>query len=94
MRLPWISPHRAGRRRRLGAFLLLGIELLLEHEEGPHQLKASTTSFGASNTIIVADMVMSLDNVMAAAGMGAAKGDTGLVASGDLVSLTLIETRA
>ena len=74
-----------------GALLLLwiGIKLLLpEHSEGHQHIKSSTTLAGAIKTIIVADAVMSLDNVIAVA--GAAKGDITLVIFGILVSVPII----
>jgi YjbE family integral membrane protein len=74
-----------------GAFLLLwiGIKLLLpEHEEGHHQVQGSTALLGVIRTIIVADAVMSLDNVIAVA--GAANGDIGLVVFGILISVPII----
>jgi YjbE family integral membrane protein len=76
----------------VGALLLLwiGVKLLLpEHEEGAHgNVQGATTLAGAIRTIIVADGVMSLDNVIAVA--GAAKGDIGLVVFGILVSIPII----
>ncbi len=74
-----------------GALLLLwiGIKLLLpEHNEGHHHIQSSTTLAGAIRTIIVADAVMSLDNVIAVA--GAAKGDLTLVIFGIMVSVPII----
>lgn len=74
-----------------GAFLLLwiGIKLLLpEHQEGHHQIQGSTTLLGAIRTIVVADAVMSLDNVIAVA--GAAKGEISLVVFGILISVPII----
>ncbi|HXH01828.1 MAG TPA: TerC family protein [Candidatus Competibacteraceae bacterium] len=75
----------------LGAVLLLwiGIKLLQpDHEEGHAHIAASTSLLGAIKTIIVADAVMSLDNVIAVA--GAAKGHLGLVVFGILVSVPII----
>lgn len=74
-----------------GAALLLwiGVKLLLPEEGGGHaNLKASTHLFGAIRTIMVADVVMSIDNVIAVA--AAAKGQMGLVVFGILVSIPLI----
>jgi YjbE family integral membrane protein len=59
----------------VGALLLLwiGVNLLQPEEEGAHAgIEGSTNLLGAIRTIIVADAVMSLDNVIAVA--GAAKG--------------------
>ena len=75
----------------VGAALLLwiGIKLLLpEPEEGGHQIDAATNLVGAIKTIVVADAVMSLDNVIAIA--GAAKGSLGLVIFGLVVSVPII----
>ncbi len=74
----------------LGAALLvwIGIKLLQPEAEGEHEIDASTTLIGAIKTIIVADAVMSLDNVIAIA--GAAKDDIGLVVFGLVVSVPII----
>jgi len=74
-----------------GAALLLwiGVKLLQPGEGQDHSsLNASTNLFGAIKTIIVADVVMSIDNVIAVA--GAAKGHMGLVVFGIMVSIPLI----
>lgn len=78
----------------VGAVLLLwiGVKLFLP-EEGGHEIKASTSIMAAVKTIIVADFVMSLDNVIAIA--GAAEGgnpdhQVGLVIFGLLVSVPVI----
>ncbi|MDN5836709.1 MAG: TerC family protein, partial [Nitrosospira sp.] len=74
-----------------GALLLLwiGIKLLQPEPEGDqHQIDASTTLLGAVKTIIIADAVMSLDNVIAIA--GAAKDSIGLVIFGLVVSVPII----
>jgi YjbE family integral membrane protein len=75
----------------VGALLLLwiGVKLLLpEDEEGHGNVEGATSLAGAIKTIIVADAVMSLDNVIAVA--GAAKGDIGLVVFGILVSIPIV----
>ncbi|UJP03087.1 MAG: TerC family protein [Nitrosomonas sp.] len=74
----------------VGAALLvwIGIKLLQPEPEGAHEIDASTTLIGAIKTIIVADAVMSLDNVIAIA--GAAKDDIGLVIFGLIVSVPII----
>ena len=81
----------------VGAALLLwiGIKLLLpEHEdEGHGNIEASDKLWAAVKTVIVADFVMSLDNVIAIA--GAAEGAGGdhkmpLVVFGLLVSIPII----
>ncbi len=75
----------------VGAVLLLwiGVKLLQPEEEDGHStVKSSTNLLGAIKTIVVADAVMSLDNVIAVA--GAAKGDLGLVAFGIVISIPII----
>jgi YjbE family integral membrane protein len=77
----------------VGALLLLwiGVKLLRpedEDEDGHASVAGSTTLMGAIKTIIVADAVMSLDNVIAVA--GAAKGSMALVVFGILVSIPII----
>lgn len=74
----------------VGAILLLwiGVKLLQPESEGEHEIDASTTLIGAIKTIIVADAVMSLDNVIAIA--GAAKDEMGLVIFGLVISVPII----
>jgi YjbE family integral membrane protein len=75
----------------VAALLLLwiGIKLLQpEPQSNGHQIDASTTLPGAIKTIIIADAVMSLDNVIAIA--GAAKDSIGLVIFGLVVSVPII----
>jgi len=75
----------------IGALLLIwiGIKLLQpEPEDGTHEINASTTLLGAIKTIIIADAVMSLDNVIAIA--GAAKDSIGLVIFGLIISVPII----
>lgn len=74
----------------VGAALLIwiGVKLLQPESEGEHEIDASTTLLGAIKTIIVADAVMSLDNVIAIA--GAAKDDLGLVVFGLVISVPII----
>jgi YjbE family integral membrane protein len=76
----------------VGAVLLLwiGVKLLLPEEEGEGHgnIEGATTLMGAIKTIIIADAVMSLDNVIAVA--GAAKGDIGLVVFGIVVSIPIV----
>ena len=77
---------------KLGGGLLLlwiGVKLLLPQEEGAgRDIDASANLLGAIKTIIVADAVMSLDNVIAIA--GAAKDRIGLVVFGLVVSVPII----
>ncbi len=74
----------------VGGLLLLwiGVKLLTPQEASEHHIDASTHLWGAVKTIIIADAVMSLDNVIAIA--GAAKGDLGLVIFGLVVSVPII----
>src|SRR6188508_1580283 len=75
----------------IAALLLMwiGIKLLQpEPDSNGHQVDASTTLLGAIKTIIIADAVMSLDNVIAIA--GAAKDSIGLVIFGLVVSVPII----
>lgn len=73
-----------------GALLLwIGIKLLQPEDDGEHgQIEGSTHLLGAIRTIIIADAVMSLDNVIAVA--AAAKGDLTLVVFGILVSIPIV----
>lgn len=76
----------------VGALLLLyiGVTLLLEDDEGGDQGKGGGDgSLGvAIRTILVADLVMSLDNVLAVA--AAAKGNVPLLVIGLAISIPLI----
>ena len=75
----------------VGGLLLLwiGIKLLLPaDEDGGHEIDASMHLMGAIKTIVLADAVMSLDNVIGIA--GAAKGHLGLVIFGLVVSVPII----
>jgi YjbE family integral membrane protein len=72
-----------------GALLLwIGIKLLLPQHEGSHEISASDHLMGAIKTIVLADAVMSLDNVIGIA--GAAKDSLGLVVFGLLFSIPII----
>ena len=74
----------------VGGLLLLwiGIKLLQPEEEVHDSIEGSTHLLGAIRTIIIADAVMSLDNVIAVA--AAARGDLGLVIFGILVSIPIV----
>jgi YjbE family integral membrane protein len=80
----------------VGAFLLvwIGVKLLVPDNEDPHaKIEGSDRLWGAVKTVIVADLVMSVDNVIAIA--GAAQGAGGdhqmpLVIFGLLVSIPII----
>ncbi|BAL22814.1 TerC family protein [Azoarcus sp. KH32C] len=75
----------------VGGLLLLwiGVKLMQpEDDDGHGSIEGSTNLLGAIRTIVVADAVMSLDNVIAVA--GAAKGDLMLVIFGIVVSIPII----
>ncbi len=75
----------------VGALLLLwiGVKLMLPEDDDAHgKLEGGTTIWGAVRTVIIADVVMSLDNVIAVA--AAADGHLGLVVFGILVSVPII----
>ncbi|WP_299698016.1 TerC family protein [Hydrocarboniphaga sp.] len=74
----------------VGALLLLyiGVQLLLPEKQDEPDIKASDHLLTAIRTIIIADAVMSLDNVIAIA--GAADGHIGLVAMGIAISVPII----
>lgn len=80
----------------VGALLLLwiGVKLLLPEEEDAHgSIQASDKLWAAVKTVIVADFVMSLDNVIAIAGAAEAAGGghkMPLVIFGLLVSIPII----
>ena len=75
----------------VGGLLLLwiGVKLLVPQPEGEgHTIAPSSHMLGAIKTIIVADLVMSLDNVVAVA--GAARDNMLLIVFGVLVSVPII----
>lgn len=74
----------------VGALLLfwIGVKLLLPEDEGHHDIEGGTTIAAAVKTIIVADVVMSLDNVIAIA--GAAGDSMFLIVFGLLLSVPII----
>ncbi|HUG22960.1 TerC family protein [Piscinibacter sp.] len=79
----------------VGALLLLwiGVKLLLPEQEDAHgNIQASDKLWAAVKTVIVADFVMSLDNVIAIAGAAEGGGDhkMALVVFGLLVSIPII----
>ena len=76
---------------KLGGGLLLlwvGYKLMAEEEPGEDGIAASGHLLGAIRTIVIADAVMSLDNVLAVA--AAAKGDLVLLVLGLIVSIPLV----
>ena len=76
----------------VGAVLLLWIAVKLilpEHAaEGGGEMEEASTMWSAVRTIVIADAVMSLDNVIAIG--AAAKGDVTLIVLGLLISIPLI----
>jgi YjbE family integral membrane protein len=73
-----------------GALLLwVGVKLIAEDEGGEeHEIAASDRLFSAVKTVIIADLVMSIDNVIGVA--GAAKGSLILLIFGLVVSIPLV----
>jgi YjbE family integral membrane protein len=82
LRLPWL--------KLIGAALLLwiGIKLIVPEHEGEGSAKASSNMMSAIRTILIADLVMSLDNVIAVA--AAAKGSVLLLVLGLAISIPLV----
>ena len=82
MNLPWL--------KLVGGLLLvwIAIKLLLPEGEEGRDIEPSAHLWGAVKTIVVADFVMSLDNVIAVA--GAAHGSIALLLFGLAVSIPLI----
>ena len=80
--LPWL--------KLIGSVLLLwiGIKLLTDNEEGDDGVKSHDTLLSAIKTILIADLVMSLDNVLGVA--AAAKGNITLLVLGLAISIPLI----
>jgi YjbE family integral membrane protein len=74
----------------IGGLLLLyiGVSLLVEDDDGEGTEERAGGLLSAIRTILVADLVMSLDNVLAVA--AAAKGDTPLLVIGLAISIPLI----
>ncbi len=70
------------------ALLYIAIQLLKPEGDDEHNGPATTTFFGAMKTIIIADAVMGLDNVLAVA--GAAHGNFLLVVLGLLISIPIV----
>lgn len=72
----------------IGGVVLLWIAYKLLVEEKGHEIEAKKTVFQAIQTIVIADTVMGLDNVLAVAGV--AHGDLLLVILGLLISVPII----
>jgi YjbE family integral membrane protein len=72
-----------------GALLVwIGIKLIAEDDGDGHEIEASDRLISAVKTVIVADLVMSLDNVIGVA--GAAKGSLPLLVFGLVISIPLV----
>ena len=82
MNLPWL--------KLVGGLLLvwIAVKLMLPEDEEGHDIEPSAHLWGAVKTIVVADFVMSLDNVIGVA--GAAHGSLVLLFFGLAVSIPLI----
>ncbi|PPQ34825.1 integral membrane protein, YjbE family [Rhodoblastus acidophilus] len=76
--------------RIFGGLMLLwiAINLVKAEEEDENEIKASESLFGAVRTIAIADVVMSLDNVVAVA--AASKGHIPLFVIGLLISIPFV----
>jgi YjbE family integral membrane protein len=74
----------------VGAALLLwiGVKLIAEEDDGNADVKASDRLLAAVWTVIVADLVMSLDNVIGVA--AAAKGSLLLLVFGLVISIPIV----
>jgi YjbE family integral membrane protein len=72
-----------------GALLLwIGIKLMLPEDDDQMKIESAAGLWGAVRTIVIADLVMSLDNVIGI--VAAAKGHFGLIAFGLCLSIPLI----
>jgi len=82
LRWPWL--------KLIGAVLLLwiAVKLLLPEEGGSEGVDSSDNLWAAIKTILIADLVMSLDNVIAVA--AAAKGSITLLVLGLAISIPLV----
>jgi YjbE family integral membrane protein len=74
----------------IGGVLLfwIAVKLLVPEEDGDEGIKSSSNLMGAIKTILIADLVMSLDNVIAVAAV--AKGSILLLVLGLLISIPLV----
>jgi YjbE family integral membrane protein len=85
MGLPWV-------KLLAGAYLLyIGFKLLMENGD-EHEVASADHIFGAVKTIIVADFMMSLDNVLAVVGASQTAGEhaTGYAIAGIVLSIPVI----
>jgi YjbE family integral membrane protein len=74
--------------KAIGGLLLLGVAVKLLVDETEHQIAPKEDLWGAVTAIVMADAVMSLDNVVAIA--GAARGSMPLIAFGLAVSVPIV----
>ncbi|HZS66371.1 MAG TPA: TerC family protein, partial [Burkholderiales bacterium] len=70
------------------ALLWIAVKLLVPEDEDDGDVAASTQLWGAVKTILIADLVMSTDNVIAVA--AAAKGSIVLLTLGLIISIPLV----
>ena len=70
------------------ALLWIAVKLLVPEDEEEGEVAASTQLWGAVKTILIADLVMSTDNVIAVA--AAAKGSIVLLTLGLIISIPLV----
>ncbi len=83
LRLPYLKLIGAG------LLLWIGIQLLIPEKEEAHgEAAAKVGMMGAIRTILIADLVMSLDNVIGVA--AAAKGSVPLLVIGLLISIPIV----
>ncbi len=82
MALPWLQI--------VGGLLLLwiGVQLLSENDDGEGEAKEHGNLMSAVRTILIADLIMSLDNVIGVA--AAAKGDTTLLIIGLAIAIPIV----
>jgi YjbE family integral membrane protein len=82
LELPWLKV--------VGGVLLLwiGVKLIADDEDDDKTVKGSDRLWSAVRTVIIADLVMSVDNVLGVA--AAAKGSVPLLVFGLLVSIPLV----
>ncbi|HUS25018.1 MAG TPA: TerC family protein [Candidatus Binatia bacterium] len=82
LELPWLKLG--------GAALLLwiGVKLIEGESAEAHDIQASERLWGAIRTVVIADAVMSLDNVIGVA--GAARGSIALLVFGLVVSIPIV----
>lgn len=73
----------------VGGLVLIPVAYkLLKHEDNGENIESASSFWGAIKTIIIADAVMGIDNVLAIA--GAAKGSFTLVVIGLIISVPII----